>query len=137
MFFSSYSCQFSKDEMEEAKNRIDNVTDKDQIKGLIDNLIEKVQQDLSFINSSSNQTINDTLSNQTVLNNTAKSLKNNNTTVGNTTVSNSKNDTSILGLLADLFRNDRHEKNPIENISKLNALNRSLKDLSASLSASK
>ena len=120
----------STDEMEEAKNRIDGSNDAEAIKGLLNNLIEKVQNDISLVNS----TINASSVNQTLLTNTTAKIKDNTTTANNTTLlsANSKNETSLLGLLADLFRDDRHERNPIENINKLNLVNRSLKELSAS-----
>ena len=119
--------------MEDAKNRIDNGGDVDAIKNLLNGIIDKVQLDMSLVNNSM-ASLNGTLANQTnttVLNQTTPAK---NQTLSNTTVSNSKNETSILGLLADLFREDRHEKNPIENINKLNLLSRSL---NSSLAASK
>lgn len=128
--------------MEEAKNRIDSSNDTEAIKSLLSNLIEKVQADMSMVNTS----INASSVNQTLLNNTTATAKingnttmANNTTIANNTTllsSHSKNETSLLGLLADLFRDDRHERNPIENISKLSLVNRSLKELK-DLSASK
>ena len=122
--------------MEEAKNLIDGSNDTEAIKSLLSNIIEKVQKDISVVNNS----INASSLNQTLLNNTTATAKinGNNTTVANNTTllsSNSKNETSLLGLLADLFRDDRHERNPIENISKLSLVNKSLKELS-NLSAS-
>lgn len=112
--------------MEEAKNRIDNGTDSETVKNLLSNLIDKVQQNISLMNNSLNNSLNATVSNQTVLGNA--------TTNGNnlTSISNTKNETSILNLLADLFREDRHDKDPVENICKLNVLSKSLKNLSAS-----
>lgn len=140
--------------MEEAKNRIDGSNDAEAIKSLLSNLIEKVQNDISFVNnsinaSSVNQTLlnittpkingNTTMANTTMANTTMANTTNANNTVANNTTllsSQSKNETSLLGLLADLFREDRHERNPIENIRKLSLVNQSLKELK-DLSASK
>lgn len=141
--------------MEEAKNRIDGSNDAEAIKSLLSNLIEKVQNDISFVNnsinaSSVNQTLlnittpkingNTTMANTTMANTTnANNTVANNTAIANNTTllsSQSKNETSLLGLLADLFREDRHERNPIENIRKLSLVNQSLKELK-DLSASK
>lgn len=136
------------DEMEEAKNRIDG-GDVDVVKKVLNNLIDRIQQDISTVNNSmstslsatlANQTAtNNTMLNNTALNNTTTPLTPSNTTasntsISNTAISNTKNETSILGLLYDIF-SEKEEKNPIETISKLNILSRSLKDVSATLSS--
>lgn len=125
--------------MEEAKNRIDGTSnDSEAIKSLLSNIIEKVQKDMSLVNAS----INASSLNRTLLNNTTATAKinGNNTTVANNTTllsSASKCETSLLGNLADIFcREDWHERDPIDKISKLCLVSKSLKELS-NLSASK
>lgn len=144
--------------MEDAKNRIDG-GDSEAVKNLLNNLIDKVQSEMSIVNQSINKSLlNGSVSNQSVLNNTvtnntptsinsSRPTPTNNSMVNNSVVNNSvmnsatptksflnnstKNETSILGLLADLFREKKEEeKNSIENISKWNILSRSIKDLS-------
>lgn len=146
--------------MEDAKNRIDG-GDTETVKNILNCLIDKVQADMSMVNTSLsksllngtlNQTANNTaISNTTIntaINNKATKVANNSTIANNTIANNTpsksflnnttKNDTSILGLLADLFRENKPgvEKSPIETITKLNILSRSLKE-ATNLSASK
>lgn len=135
-------------EMEDAKNRIDG-GDSDAVKNLLNNLIDKVQSDMSQVNCSINKSLingsalNQSVLNNTVTNNTPTSMNGSRATPTNTSLLNTttpsksflnnttKSETSILGLLADLFReNKNEEKNSIENISKWNMLSRSIKDLS-------
>lgn len=137
-------------EMEEAKNRLDGGADHESIKSLLNNLLDKVQKDISIVNQSMTNSLNGTLANQSVINQSIvnqtvvndqaapnPSITIKNVTFGNTPTlnrtSNTKNETSILGLLHDLFK-EKEDSNPIENISKLNILSRSLKDASSVLS---
>lgn len=131
--------------MEEAKNRIDG-GDTESVRELLNNLIDKVHQDISLVNQSLSMSLNGTVANRSIANQSIANQSIANQTLANqskisnasnnvTQLSNNRTETSVLGLLRDLFGEKEENPSPIETISKVNILSRSLKELSATMSS--